>query len=160
MPRCRFCHVSTDEVFGSLRRGDPAFTETTPYDPRSPYSATKAGSDHLVRAYHHTYGLPVVLTNCSNNYGPRQHAEKFIPTIIRSCLAGRPIPVYGNGGNIRDWLYVADHCRAIDLVLRRGTARRELQHRRQQRTLQHRSGPPHLRDARPRGARRRAATPG
>jgi dTDP-glucose 4,6-dehydratase len=117
---CRFCHVSTDEVFGSLRAADPAFTESTPYDPRSPYSATKAGSDHLVRAYCHTYGLPVVLTNCSNNYGPRQHAEKFIPTIIRSCLGGHPIPVYGNGGNIRDWLYVADHCRAIDLVLRRG----------------------------------------
>ena len=117
---CRFCHVSTDEVFGSLRPGAPAFTERTPYDPRSPYSATKAGSDHLVRAYHHTYGLPVVLTNCSNNYGPRQHAEKFIPTIIRSCLEGRSIPVYGDGGNIRDWLYVADHCRALDLVLRRG----------------------------------------
>lgn len=118
--RCRFCHVSTDEVFGSLAAGDPAFTEATAYDPRSPYSATKAGSDHLVRAYHHTYGLPVVLTNCSNNYGPRQHDEKFIPTIIRSCLAGDAIPVYGNGGNVRDWLYVADHCRAIELVLRRG----------------------------------------
>jgi len=117
---CRFCHVSTDEVFGSLQPGDPAFTERTPYDPRSPYSATKAGSDHLVRAYHHTYGLPVVLTNGSNTYGPRQHAEKVIPTIIRSCLGGRPIPVYGDGGNIRDWLYVADHCRALDLVLRRG----------------------------------------
>jgi dTDP-glucose 4,6-dehydratase len=117
---CRFCHVSTDEVFGSLAVEDSAFTETTPYDPRSPYSATKAGSDHLVRAYRHTYGLPVVLSNCSNNYGPRQHAEKFIPTIIRSCLAGADIPVYGNGGNIRDWLFVGDHCRAIDLVLRRG----------------------------------------
>jgi dTDP-glucose 4,6-dehydratase len=117
---CRFCHVSTDEVFGSLAVEDSAFTETTPYDPRSPYSATKAGSDHLVRAYRHTYGLPVVLSNCSNNYGPRQHAEKFIPTIIRSCLAGAGIPVYGNGGNIRDWLFVGDHCRAIDLVLRRG----------------------------------------
>ena len=117
---CRFCHVSTDEVFGSLHAHDPAFTETTPYDPRSPYSATKAGSDHLVRAYHHTYGLPVVMTNCSNNYGPRQHAEKFVPTIIRSCLAGTGIPVYGTGSNIRDWLYVSDHCRAIDLVVRRG----------------------------------------
>ncbi len=117
---CRFCHVSTDEVFGSLHAHDPAFTETTPYDPRSPYSATKAGSDHLVRAYHHTYGLPVVMTNCSNNYGPRQHAEKFVPTIIRSCLAGTGIPVYGTGSNIRDWLYVTDHCRAIDLVVRRG----------------------------------------
>ncbi|HYN38289.1 MAG TPA: GDP-mannose 4,6-dehydratase, partial [Rhodospirillales bacterium] len=117
---CRFCHVSTGEVFGSLAPEDPAFTETTPYDPRSPYSATKAGSDHLVRAYHHTYGLPVVMTNCSNNYGPRQHDEKFIPTIIRSCLAGSGIPVYGTGSNIRDWLYVEDHCRAIDRVVRRG----------------------------------------
>ena len=117
---CRFCHVSTDEVFGSLHAHDPAFTETTPYNPHSPYSATKAGSDHLVRAYHHTYGLPVVMTNCSNNYGPRQHAEKFIPTIMRSCLTGRDIPVYGTGNNVRDWLYVTDHCRAIDLVVRRG----------------------------------------
>jgi len=117
---CRFCHVSTDEVFGSLGTDDPAFTETTPYDPRSPYSSTKAGSDHLVRAYSHTYRLPIVITNCSNNYGPRQHDEKFIPTIVRSCLAGAPIPVYGAGSNIRDWLFVADHCRAIDLVTRQG----------------------------------------
>jgi dTDP-glucose 4,6-dehydratase len=114
-----FHHVSTDEVYGSLGP-EGRFTEDTAYRPNSPYSASKAGSDHLVRAYRHTYGLPVVLTNCSNNYGPRQHAEKFIPTIIRACLAGDRIPVYGNGGNIRDWLYVADHCRAIDLVLRRG----------------------------------------
>jgi len=116
----RFHQVSTDEVFGSLNEGDPAFTETTPYAPSSPYSASKAGSDHLVRAYHHTYGLPVTGTNCSNNYGPCQHPEKFIPTVIRSCLAGRPIPVYGTGMNIRDWLYVEDHCRAVDQVMRTG----------------------------------------
>ena len=116
----RFHQVSTDEVFGSLNEGDPAFTETTPYAPSSPYSASKAGSDHLVRAYHHTYGLPVTGTNCSNNYGPCQHPEKFIPTVIRSCLTGRPIPVYGTGMNIRDWLYVEDHCRAVDQVMRTG----------------------------------------
>jgi len=116
----RFHHVSTDEVFGSLSETDPPFTETTPYAPNSPYSASKAGSDHLVRAYHHTYGLPTILTNCSNNYGPYQHAEKFIPTVIRSALGEKPIPVYGAGLNIRDWLYVADHCRAIDRVVRRG----------------------------------------
>ncbi len=116
----RFHHISTDEVYGTLRPADPAFTETTPYAPNSPYSATKAGSDHLVRAYHHTYGLPVTTTNCSNNYGPYQHAEKFIPTVIRKALAGEPIPVYGDGSNIRDWLYVADHCRGIDTVLRNG----------------------------------------
>ena len=116
----RFHQVSTDEVFGSLNEGDPAFTESTPYAPSSPYSASKAGSDHLVRAYHHTYGLPVTGTNCSNNYGPCQHPEKFIPTVIRSCLAGRPIPVYGTGMNIRDWLYVEDHCRAVDQVMRTG----------------------------------------
>jgi dTDP-glucose 4,6-dehydratase len=116
----RFHHVSTDEVFGSLRETDPPFSETTPYSPNSPYSASKAGSDHLVRAYHHTYGLPVTLTNCSNNYGPYQHAEKFIPTVIRSALAEKPIPIYGAGLNIRDWLYVGDHCSAIDLVVRKG----------------------------------------
>jgi dTDP-glucose 4,6-dehydratase len=116
----RFHHVSTDEVFGSLDEGDPAFNESTPYSPRSPYSASKAGSDHLVRAYHHTYGLPVTITNCSNNYGPYQHAEKFIPTVIRSALAEKPIPIYGAGLNIRDWLYVVDHCTAIDLVVRSG----------------------------------------
>ena len=116
----RFHHVSTDEVFGSLGETDPPFSETTPYSPNSPYSASKAGSDHLVRAYHHTYGLPVTITNCSNNYGPYQHAEKFIPTVIRSALAGKPIPIYGAGLNIRDWLYVGDHCAAIDLVLREG----------------------------------------
>jgi dTDP-glucose 4,6-dehydratase len=118
----RFHHVSTDEVFGSLSESDPPFSETTPYSPNSPYSASKAGSDHLVRAYHHTYGLPVTLTNCSNNYGPYQHAEKFIPTVIRSALAEKPIPIYGAGLNIRDWLYVKDHCTAIDSVVRRGRA--------------------------------------
>jgi dTDP-glucose 4,6-dehydratase len=117
---CRFHHISTDEVYGTLKHGDPPFSETTPYAPNSPYSASKAGSDHLVRAYFHTYGLPVVTTNCSNNYGPFQHGEKFIPTVIRSCLLQRPIPVYGDGSNIRDWLYVEDHCRGIDAVIRRG----------------------------------------
>ena len=116
----RFHHISTDEVYGTLQRDDPPFTETTPYAPNSPYSASKAGSDHLVRAYFHTYGLPVVTTNCSNNYGPFQHGEKFIPTVIRSCLLQKPIPVYGDGSNIRDWLYVEDHCRGIDAVIRRG----------------------------------------
>ena len=111
---------NTDEVYGTLQPDDPPFSETTPYAPNSPYSASKAGSDHLVRAYFHTYGLPVVTTNCSNNYGPFQHGEKFIPTVIRSCLLQKPIPVYGDGSNIRDWLYVADHCRGIDAVIRRG----------------------------------------
>lgn len=117
----RFHHVSTDEVFGSLTESDPPFSETTPYSPNSPYSASKAGSDHLVRAYHHTYGLPVTITNCSNNYGPYQHAEKFIPTVIRSAIAEKPIPIYGAGLNIRDWLYVRDHCVAIDSVVRKGS---------------------------------------
>lgn len=116
----KFHHVSTDEVFGSLTETDPPFSETTPYSPNSPYSASKAGSDHLVRAYHHTYGLPVTITNCSNNYGPYQHAEKFIPTVIRSALAEKPIPIYGAGLNVRDWLFVRDHCSAIDLVVRNG----------------------------------------
>jgi dTDP-glucose 4,6-dehydratase len=118
----RFHHVSTDEVFGSLTELDPPFSETTPYSPNSPYSASKAGSDHLVRAYHHTYGLPVTITNCSNNYGPYQHAEKFIPTVIRSALGEKPIPIYGAGLNIRDWLYVRDHCVAIDKVVRDGVS--------------------------------------
>ena len=117
---CRFHHISTDEVFGSLQLSDPAFSETTPYQPRSPYSASKAGSDHLVHAYHHTYGLPITLSNCSNNYGPNQHAEKFIPTVIRACLNQQPIPIYGEGKNIRDWLYVDDHCEAIRLILTQG----------------------------------------
>jgi dTDP-glucose 4,6-dehydratase len=116
----RFLHVSTDEVFGSLGPADPAFSETTPYAPNSPYSASKAGSDHLVRAYHHTYGLPVVTTNCSNNYGPRQFPEKLIPLMILNALAGKPLPVYGDGRNVRDWLYVGDHCAAIRRVLERG----------------------------------------
>ena len=116
----RFHHVSTDEVFGSLGPQDPAFHEHTPYDPSSPYSASKAASDHLVRAYHRTFGLPVTLTNCSNNYGPYQFPEKLIPVIILNALAGRPIPVYGDGKNVRDWLFVADHCSAIERVIERG----------------------------------------
>ena len=116
----RFLHVSTDEVYGSLGPDDPAFTEETPYAPNSPYAASKAASDHMVRAYHHTYRLPVVTTNCSNNYGPRQFPEKLIPLMIRNALAGKPLPVYGDGRNVRDWLYVGDHCEAIRLVLARG----------------------------------------
>jgi dTDP-glucose 4,6-dehydratase len=116
----RFLHVSTDEVFGSLGPEDPAFSETTPYAPNSPYSASKAASDHLVRAYHHTYGLPVVTTNCSNNYGPRQFPEKLIPLMILNALAAKPLPVYGDGHNVRDWLYVGDHCAAIRRVLEGG----------------------------------------
>ena len=118
----RFLHVSTDEVFGSLAAGDPQFSEVTAYAPNSPYSASKAGSDHLVRAYHHTYGLPVVTTNCSNNYGPYQFPEKLIPLVIANALAGKPLPVYGDGLNVRDWLYVGDHCAAIREVLGRGRA--------------------------------------
>lgn len=116
----RFLHVSTDEVFGALQPGDPAFTETTPYHPNSPYSASKAASDHLVRAFHETYGLPVLVTNCSNNYGPRQFPEKLIPLMILNALEGKPLPVYGSGSNIRDWLHVEDHCAAIALVLEQG----------------------------------------
>ena len=116
----RFLHVSTDEVYGSLTGTDPAFSETTRYAPNSPYSASKAASDHLVRAYHHTYGLPVLTTNCSNNYGPFQFPEKLIPLVILHALNGKPIPVYGDGMNVRDWLYVADHCQAIRTVLKRG----------------------------------------
>ena len=117
--RFRFLHVSTDEVFGSLDE-EGKFSETTPYRPNSPYSASKASSDHLVRAWHHTYGLPVLVTNCSNNYGPYQFPEKLIPVAVLSALAGRPIPVYGTGGNVRDWLYVDDHVRALMAVLERG----------------------------------------
>ena len=116
----RFHHISTDEVYGTLELEDPAFIETTAYAPNSPYSASKAGSDHLARAYFHTYGLPVTTTNCSNNYGPYQHGEKFIPTIISACQQQQDIPVYGDGSNIRDWLYVTDHCRGIDSVIRQG----------------------------------------
>ena len=116
----RFLHISTDEVFGALQPGDPAFCETTPYSPNSPYSASKAASDHLVRAFHETYGLPVLITNCSNNYGPRQFPEKLIPLMILNALEGTPLPVYGTGSNIRDWLHVEDHCAAIALVLEQG----------------------------------------
>ncbi len=116
----RFLHVSTDEVFGSLGPTDPQFSETTPYAPNSPYSASKAASDHLVRAYHHTYGLPVLTTNCSNNYGPYHFPEKLIPLMITNALSGKPLPVYGDGQNVRDWLYVGDHCAAIREVLARG----------------------------------------
>lgn len=116
----RFLHVSTDEVFGSLSSTDPQFSETTPYAPNSPYSASKAASDHLVRAYHHTYGLPVLTTNCSNNYGPYHFPEKLIPLMITNALSGKPLPVYGDGRNVRDWLYVGDHCSAIREVLSRG----------------------------------------
>jgi len=118
--KIRFVHVSTDEVYGSLGPADPAFTEETPYAPNSPYAASKAASDHLVRAFHHTYGLETVTTNCSNNYGPYQYPEKLIPVIIGSALAGKPLPVYGDGRNVRDWLYVLDHCEALRLALERG----------------------------------------
>lgn len=116
----RFLHVSTDEVFGSLSAEDPPFAETTAYAPNSPYSASKAGSDHLVRSYFHTYYLPTLITNCSNNYGPYQFPEKLIPLMILNAMEGKPLPVYGDGQNIRDWLFVEDHCRAIDLVLTKG----------------------------------------
>jgi len=116
----RFLHVSTDEVYGSLSQDDPAFSEATPYQPNSPYSASKAGSDHLVRAWFHTFGLPVLTTNCSNNYGPYQFPEKLIPLMIHNALKGEALPVYGDGLNVRDWLYVEDHCEAIMTVLERG----------------------------------------
>lgn len=116
----RFHHVSTDEVYGSLEPDDPAFAETTAYAPNSPYSASKAGSDHLVRAYHHTFGLETTTSNCSNNYGPFQFPEKLIPLFMLNALSGRPLPIYGDGMNVRDWLHVADHCLGIELILRRG----------------------------------------
>ena len=116
----RFLHVSTDEVYGSLGPDDPAFSETTAFAPNSPYAASKASSDHLIRAYHHTYGLPTLTTNCSNNYGPLQFPEKLIPLMIVNAIAGKPLPVYGDGRNVRDWLYVGDHCSAIRTVLARG----------------------------------------
>jgi dTDP-glucose 4,6-dehydratase len=116
----RFLHVSTDEVYGSLNRDDPSFSETTPYAPNSPYAASKAAADHLVRAYHHTYGLPTLTTNCSNNYGPYQFPEKLIPLMILNAIEAKPLPIYGDGQNIRDWLYVEDHCDAIYTVLSRG----------------------------------------
>ncbi len=117
----QFLHVSTDEVYGSLAPEDPAFSETTPYAPNSPYSASKAGSDHLVRAYFHTYSLPTMITNCSNNYGPYQFPEKLIPLMCINTLMGKQLPVYGDGKNVRDWLYVGDHCTALDVVIHRGT---------------------------------------
>lgn len=113
----RFLHVSTDEVYGSLEEDDPAFSETTPYAPNSPYSASKAGSDHLARAYYHTYGMPTIITNCSNNYGPYHFPEKLIPLMCINILLGKPLPVYGDGLNVRDWLYVEDHCKALDVVI-------------------------------------------
>jgi dTDP-glucose 4,6-dehydratase len=116
----RFLHVSTDEVYGSLAGDDPPFAESNAYAPNSPYSASKAASDHLVRAYHHTYGLPTLTTNCSNNYGPYQFPEKLIPLVIHNALAGKPLPIYGDGQNVRDWLYVRDHCSALHAVLERG----------------------------------------
>ena len=118
----RFLHVSTDEVFGSLTENAEAFSENSKYQPNSPYSASKAGSDHLVRAWQETYGLPTIITNCSNNFGPHQHQEKLIPTIIKSCLNNLDIPIYGTGTNIRDWIYVADHCHGIELALNKGQA--------------------------------------
>jgi len=117
---CRFHHVSTDEVYGSLKPGDPSFTEETPYSPNSPYAASKAASDHLVRAYYQTYGLPVTLSNCSNNYGPYQFPEKLIPLMIVNALEGKSLPIYGDGLNIRDWLYVEDHCRGIEYIIEKG----------------------------------------
>jgi dTDP-glucose 4,6-dehydratase len=116
----RFHHISTDEVYGTLGPGEPAFSETTPYAPNSPYAASKAASDHLVRSYHHTFGLPVTISNCSNNYGPNQFPEKLIPLIIANARAGKPLPVYGDGQQIRDWLFVEDHCEAIHAILTRG----------------------------------------
>jgi dTDP-glucose 4,6-dehydratase len=116
----RFVHVSTDEVYGSLGPADPPFSETTAYAPNSPYAASKAASDHLVRAYHATYGLPAIITNCSNNYGPHQFPEKLIPLVILNAISGKPLPVYGDGANVRDWLFVQDHCAALRLVLARG----------------------------------------
>ncbi|MGK0297631.1 MAG: dTDP-glucose 4,6-dehydratase, partial [Gammaproteobacteria bacterium] len=116
----RFLHVSTDEVYGSLNADDPLFTEKKQYEPNSPYSASKASSDHFVRAYHHTYGLPILTTNCSNNYGPYQFPEKLIPLIITNALADKPLPIYGDGLNVRDWLFVGDHCNAINTVIKRG----------------------------------------
>ena len=118
--RFRFLHVSTDEVYGTLGPKDPAFAETTAYAPNSPYAASKAASDHLARSYHHTYGLPIVTTNCSNNYGPYQFPEKLIPLMVVNAVARKPLPVYGDGTNVRDWLYVGDHCEAVRLALKRG----------------------------------------
>ncbi len=141
----RFLHVSTDEVYGSLAPDAPAFTESHPYAPNSPYAASKAASDHLVRAWFHTYGLPVVTTNCSNNYGPYHFPEKLIPLMIVNALAGKPLPIYGDGLQVRDWLYVGDHCSAIRAVLEQGPGRRDLQHRRLERDDQPRHRGPGVR---------------
>jgi dTDP-glucose 4,6-dehydratase len=132
----RFIHISTDEVYGSL--GEIGmFSEKTPYDPSSPYSATKAASDHIAKAWHRTYGLPVIVSNCSNNYGPYQFPEKLIPLMVLNALDGQPLPVYGNGSNVRDWLYVDDHARALGVILKGRHPRRDLQYRRSQREAQH-----------------------
>jgi dTDP-glucose 4,6-dehydratase len=120
MTKKRFHHISTDEVYGSLEFDENKFDEKTPYDPRSPYSASKASSNHLVQAFHHTYGLPVTISNCSNNYGPYQFPEKIIPLFVRRALQDKPLPIYGDGKCIRDYIYVEDHCRGVDLVLQRG----------------------------------------
>ena len=149
----RFLHVSTDEVFGSLGPTG-AFDETTPYDPRSPYSASKAASDHLARAWRETYGLPTLVTNCSNNYGPYHFPEKLIPLIILNAMAGKELPVYGDGSNIRDWLFVEDHARALVAAVERGQPGRDLLHRRPLRAAQPRRGADHLRPARCAPARR------
>ena len=143
----RFLHVSTDEVYGTLGASG-LFSEETPYAPNSPYAASKAAADHLVRAYFHTYGLPVLITNCSNNYGPFQFPEKLIPLMILNALDGRPLPIYGDGGNVRDWLHVEDHCAGLLLVLAKGRAGREVQHRRRQRAHEPRDRRSHLRCAR------------
>ena len=143
----RFLHVSTDEVYGSLGR-EGAFSEETAYAPNSPYAASKAGADHLVRAYAHTYGLPVLITNCSNNYGPFQFPEKLIPLMVLNAIDGRPLPIYGDGGNVRDWLHVEDHCAGLLLVLAKGRVGRKVQRRRRQRTDQPRDRRSDLRHGR------------
>ena len=143
--RHRFHQVSTDEVYGSLQPGEPAFREDTRYAPNSPYAASKAASDHLVRAYSHTFGLETTTTNCSNNYGPFHFPEKLIPLVIVNILEGRRLPIYGDGRNVRDWLFVSDHCRAIDLVLNDGRTGRDLQRGWRGRTGKHRTGPHDLR---------------
>ena len=146
--RFRFHHVSTDEVFGALDHGDPPFTETTAYDPRSPYSASKAASDHLVRAWFHTYGLPTIVSNTTNNYGPWQFPEKLIPLVTLNALDGQALPVYGDGSNQRDWLFVEDHAEALVRVLLDRRARRHLRHRRPPAAQQPRGGAHDLRRAR------------
>ncbi len=147
--RHRFHHISTDEVYGSLGPAEAAFTERTPHAPNSPYAASKAASDHLVRAYHHTYGIPVTTSNCSNNYGPYQFPEKLIPLMLVNALEGKPLPVYGDGGNVRDWLYVTDHCRAIERVLTARTGRRDLQRGWPQRVAECGCGHPPVQIGRP-----------